>query len=121
MDTQTAYRLEFFFSEHPSVTELAIRGEIDVSEASRLDAALDRALSEPTHRTIVNLIGTTYIDSTCIHSLIRAIKKAKQEGKSLDLIISKGSGLEKIFDVTGLGRVFRLFYSLKEALSVSTE
>lgn len=59
---------------------------------------------------------TTYADSTCIQAIIRAVKQAQQLDKTIDLVVEKDSYLEKLVSVTGLGRMFRIYGSLEEAI-----
>ena len=118
MDAQSTYAWKRFIS--PNVCVLSLRGEIDILEHAPLAEAFDTVLSQQSRSVIVDLINVTYADSTCLHALIRAIKRARQIGKNLDLVVAKDSFFQRIFNVTGLGREFNIYYSLDQAMDAAT-
>jgi anti-sigma B factor antagonist len=75
--------------------------EVDATNASDLREAIVAALGPGTARLIVDLGGTEFCDSTGLNVL---------------LLVATEPTLLRIFKVTGMDSMFRLFASLDEAL-----
>lgn len=99
-----------------SVTILSVTGEVDLYTAPRLEEALSRATSGPRPLVIVNLTGTTYLDSTALRMLTVHVKRAREQHGDLALV-STHPRIAKIFTITGLHQVFSIFGTEGEALT----
>ena len=65
-----------------STTVVAVHGELDLHSADELRAALDTGDSTQGSRLIVDLVGTTLIDSTALGIISGAAKTlARTDGK----------------------------------------
>jgi anti-anti-sigma factor len=67
---------------------------------------------------VVDLTGTWFCDTSGIHALVGAHKRALAEGGQVLLVITS-AGVLRIFEITGLDRVISSFTSLDEALEVA--
>ncbi len=65
---------------------------------------------------VVDMTGTHACDTTGLHVLVSAHKRALAKGGELRLVISSPSVL-RLFAITGIDRVIRHFASLDEALA----
>src|SRR5439155_20906071 len=65
---------------------------------------------------VVNLLRTTYLDSTALSVLTTAQKQAREAGGNLGLVYDQPQ-IEKIFTITGLHRVFPIFRTETEAVN----
>ncbi len=92
-------------------------GDIDLDNLGRFLAALEQAAAQSEHVVIVNLEGTTYIDSRGVHALFQAGQRLKTRRRDLLLVIPKTSPLRAILAVTKLGAVLDIFHTLDEALA----
>jgi anti-sigma B factor antagonist len=63
---------------------------------------------------VVDLLGTTFIDSSSLGVLIGAHRRLKLRGGSL-VIVCDSDAIVKTFRITGLDSVFRLVRSLDDA------
>ena len=99
---------------------LTITGELDLASKEQLDTALDEGLAQDQAGLIVNLLQTTYADSTCLNALLRALDRANSMNKKLTVVIKERSGLNHIFEIMSMFDVLNVFYSMAAALSKTT-
>ena len=89
--------------------------EIDITTAYRLRAALAAAVRG--HATVVvDMTGTHACDTTGLHVLVRAHRRALAQGGELRLVVPSPD-VRRLFAITGLDRVIRHFASVDEALA----
>ena len=89
-------------------------GEIDISNASLLRAALVTATHSAAEIVVVDMSGTEYCDSTGLNVLVRAQKKAEPAGVQLRLVV-QASAVQRMLTVTGVAGLFRVYADLDEA------
>lgn len=80
-------------------------GEIDVGSSQRLREALVAMIHEGGPRLIVDLDKVELIDSTGLGVLVGVLKKVRDRDGSLTLVCSN-DGLLRVFELTGLTKVF---------------
>jgi anti-sigma B factor antagonist len=90
--------------------------EIDVTNAPALRSALLEAAAHGRGRLVVDMARTQFCDSSGLHTLLAAHKRAQAEGGELLLVISATRVL-RIFAITGIDRVIPNFTSLDQALA----
>jgi anti-sigma B factor antagonist len=95
----------------PVVTPPAV---IDIANADQLREALASAGAEHT-TVVVDLTANIFCDSSGINALVRAHQRARAAGGEVRLVMGKLTP-RRVFKVTGLDRVFRIFDSLPEAI-----
>lgn len=100
------------------VPVLATPAEIDITNAEGLRSALRKAAANGHSTLVVDMTQTTFCDSSGLHTLLAAHRKAQAEGRQLLLVIS-GTTVLRIFAITGLDRVIPNFTSLDEALAAT--
>lgn len=87
--------------------------EIDLANAWRLREALESAGPEDA-TVVVDMTANRFCDSSGISVLIRAHKRAQAGGGEI-LLVMGGATMQRVFKVTDLDRVFRIFDNLGEA------
>jgi anti-sigma B factor antagonist len=97
----------------PVVTALA---EIDVTTADQLRLALLEAAARGHTTIVVDMTRTEFCDSSGLGVLIRAHRRALEEGGELRLVIPADGAVSRIFTLTSLHRFIPRFGSLAEAL-----
>jgi anti-sigma B factor antagonist len=97
------------------VPVVAAPAEIDAITAEQLRAVLLEAASHG-HTTVVDMTRTQFCDSSGLGVLIRAHRRALEEGGELRLVIPPDGAVSRIFTLTSLYRFIPRFGSLKEAL-----
>ncbi|MCL5035960.1 MAG: STAS domain-containing protein [Chloroflexi bacterium] len=97
-----------------------ILGEIDVYTSSWVKEAIAEFIKEGNYNIIINLEGVRYIDSTGLGVLIGALKRVKEHEGSISLICTNPQ-IKKIFNITGLSKIFAIYKSEEEALAAHKE
>jgi anti-sigma B factor antagonist len=98
------------------VQVIALAGEVDLYTAPEFKQELLRVIGEGAKQVVVDLTETTFIDSTTLGVLVGGVKRLRPEGGQLSLI-SSDRNITKIFEITGLDRVFAIYETRDEALA----
>ena len=100
------------------VPVVAAPEEIDITNAEALRAALlTAAAAADGHGTlVVDMTRTRFCDSSGLHTLIAAHKRAGAEGREVLLVIP-GTAVLRVFALTAMDRVIPNFTTLAEALA----
>jgi anti-anti-sigma factor len=87
----------------PGVEVIIVTGEHDISTAPELERRLEAAL-ESGHAVVIDLLGTTFIDSTVLRVLICAREQASERsiGFRCALGESTGHGVRRLLELTGM-------------------
>jgi len=97
------------------VTVIALAGEVDVYTSPRVKQEIVNLLNGGTNKMIVDLTGVEYLDSTGLGVLIGGLKRARERDGDLKLICDNVRIL-RIFEITGLTKIFDIYRSEPEAL-----
>jgi anti-sigma B factor antagonist len=107
--------LDLETSTHGSTSVITLRGEIDVYTAPRLRQALIDLVSQGGADIVVDMDKVDFLDSTGLGVLVGGLKRVKSNEGDLKLVITQDR-IMKIFDITGLSKVFPIHDSLDAAL-----
>lgn len=97
---------------------IEVGGEIDVYTAPRLREAIVAAVDAGHSRLIIDVGQVDFLDSTGLGVLVGALKRVRAEDGSLDIVCTQERIL-KIFQITGLDKVFGLHATIDEARSAT--
>ena len=92
-----------------------LRGSLDLATSPTVRAALLEAAGEGKHEIIVDLTHVEFIDSTGLGALIGGHRRALENGGGVRLVIQEGP-IERLLNITGLMRVFKVYSSVQSAL-----
>ncbi|MGN9769109.1 STAS domain-containing protein [Micromonospora sp. SD12] len=87
-------------------TRLRLAGELDLSTAPELNAAIDRLVDAGERRLLVDLTELTFCDSTGIAAFVRGDNRVAADGGWLRLTGATGR-VDRVLQVTGLAEVLR--------------
>ena len=90
--------------------------EVDVGNADKLREVLLACADEGHAVLVVDMHGTAFCDSTGLHQLVRAHKRATAAGGEVRLVITAPTVL-RLFAIVGIDRFFPIFKSLDEAVA----
>src|SRR5580700_5671045 len=90
--------------------------EIDITNAGALRSALLHAAADGHRTLVVDMTQTQFCDSSGLHALIAAHKRAEAEGREVLLVIPSTTVL-RVFALTGIDHMIPNFTSLTEALT----
>ncbi|MGH3191871.1 MAG: ChaB family protein [Streptosporangiaceae bacterium] len=93
--------------------------EIDVTNAEMLRSALLKAATDGRDTLVVDMTRTRFCDSSGLHVLLAAHKRAQAEGREVLLVVPSAAVL-RVFAITGADRLIPNFASLPEALIRTT-
>lgn len=98
------------------VPVVAAPEEIDITNAEALRSTLLTAGADGHGTLVVDMTRTRFCDSSGLHTLIAAHKRAGAEGREVLLVIPSTTVL-RVFALTGMDTVIPNFTSLAEALA----
>jgi anti-sigma B factor antagonist len=101
--------------EQDGVPVVSAFGEIDVATAPPLRDRLQSLTTSGKSTVVVDLLGVTFLDSTALGVLVGALKRCRESGGDLPLVIAEPRIL-KVFEITGLTGVFPIHSSVEEAV-----
>jgi anti-anti-sigma factor len=87
------------------VVTLVVRGEVDIASAAVLEGKLRDAESSRPRRIVLDLAALGFIDSTGIHLLIRAQRRADANGHQL-ILTDVPARAKRLFGLTGIAAQF---------------
>src|SRR5580698_2677950 len=95
------------------VVELS--GEIDVYTSPKVKDAVSDLIDRGVYNLVINLENVRYIDSTGLGVLIGGLKRVREHGGTVNLVCTNPQ-IRKIFDITGLVKIFGIFDSEDAAM-----
>jgi len=102
-------------STRDGASVVSLRGEIDVYTAPRLRQTLIDLVEGGATDIVVDMERVDFLDSTGLGVLVGGLKRVKDKEGTMKLVANQDRIL-KIFDITGLSKVFPMYGSLDEAL-----
>ena len=90
------------------IFSVSVAGEVDLATAPELKDALGEVVQSGANGVLVDLSKATFIDSTTLGVLMGAVKRLRPSGGEL-VIACHDPNIRKIFEITLLDRVFKIF------------
>jgi anti-sigma B factor antagonist len=94
---------------------IALTGEVDLYTAPELKTQMLELIGNGATEVVVDFTNTTFIDSTTLGVLVSGVKRLREKGGTLSIVCSDRN-ITKIFEITGLDRVFTIYPTRAEAL-----
>ena len=94
---------------------ISLGGEVDLYTAPEFKQQLLDVISQGGKNVIVDFSYTTFIDSTTLGVLVGGVKRLRSNDGQLSLVCSDRN-ITKIFEITGLDRVFTIYPTRNEAV-----
>jgi anti-anti-sigma factor len=98
------------------VPVVAAPEEIDITNAEALRSALSTVAADGHGTLVVDMTRTRFCDSSGLHTLIAAHRRAEAEAREVLLVIPSTTVL-RVFALTGMDTVIPSFTTLAEALA----
>jgi len=95
---------------------ISLAGEVDLYTAPEFKQQLLEVINQGAKEVIVDFSNTTFIDSTTLGVLVGGVKRLRAQEGRLSLVCSDRN-ITKIFEITGLDRVFTIYGSRDEAVA----
>ncbi|HZO96546.1 MAG TPA: STAS domain-containing protein [Gaiellaceae bacterium] len=97
---------------------ISLAGEVDLYTAPEFKQQLLEVIAQGAGQVIVDLTSTTFIDSTTLGVLVGGVKRLREHDGRLSLVCSDRN-ITKIFEITGLDRVFPIHATREEAVAAA--
>ena len=94
---------------------IKLGGEVDLYTAPEFKERMVRLIDDGKKQIVVDLTDATFIDSTTLGVLVGGVKRLRPAGGSLALVCTD-QNIGKIFEITGLDRVFAIHATRDEAI-----
>ncbi len=94
---------------------ISLAGEVDLYTAPEFKQQLLDVISQGGKNVVVDYTNTTFIDSTTLGVLVGGVKRLRTNDGQLSLVCSDRN-ITKIFEITGLDRVFTIHATRNEAV-----
>lgn len=100
---------------------IAVRGELDLSNASDLEAPLEEAIASGDASVLIDLTECEFIDSTGIALIVMAWQRldrgAEGDGSGRVVISSQNDQVRRVLEITGLELSIPIHGTREEALA----
>jgi anti-sigma B factor antagonist len=98
----------------PDTAVLGLEGEIDVYTSIQLKQEITQIISQGVTLLVLNMEKVEYLDSTGLGLLIGALKRLRENDGNL-IIVSPSERIVRVFEITGLHKIFKIYSTLHEA------
>jgi anti-sigma B factor antagonist len=95
---------------------IKLQGEVDLYAAPELKDHVNRAIESGKNKLVLDLSEATFIDSTTLGILVSGMKRLRPRGGML-AVLCPDPTMARIFDITGLNRMFSVHDTLEGALA----
>jgi anti-sigma B factor antagonist len=100
--------------EHGDLTVVSLRGELDLNDASALQAFLSEIRWQGQPRSVIDLAGLASIDYACLRVLVQHARGICAQGGTVDLAGPHGI-VHRILSVTGVLTMFAVHGTVGQA------
>ncbi len=118
MDDRPQFRVDYE-SAADDVGVVILEGEVDIYSAPDFKEVLVNGIESGARRVIVDLSGVTFIDSTALGVLVSGAKRVRPRNGNLDIVCTD-ENIIRIFEITGLDRIFGIYPDRDEALKAAS-
>lgn len=101
-------------SEVGDYSVIGVSGELDVYTAPALEEVLGDLVDAGKIKVVVDLSAVSFMDSTGLGLLIKALKWTRENGGALE-VVANSEKILKVFRITGLDGVLTLHESVETA------
>ncbi|WP_456399396.1 STAS domain-containing protein [Mesoaciditoga sp.] len=97
-------------------TLVLLSGELDAYHSIEFKEKMLDLLKEGGDKILIDMSELGYIDSAGLGALVSLLKRASENSKELRLFALRGN-VKKVFELTRLNMVFKIFDTFEEAIS----
>jgi anti-sigma B factor antagonist len=101
---------------HGDAYVISLSGEIDLYTAPDFKQQLLEVIGQGGKDVVIDFSKATFIDSTTLGVLVGGVKRLRPNGGQLSLVCADRN-ITKIFEITGLDKVFPIYDSRDEAVA----
>jgi anti-anti-sigma factor len=94
-----------------------IEGEVDMSNATELGAAIAAELGNAAMGVVIDLTEVTYLDSAGIHVVYELRARVQSRGQDIRLVVAPESAIESTLDYADVPRTIGVARTVQDALA----
>ncbi|NLN77067.1 MAG: STAS domain-containing protein [Armatimonadetes bacterium] len=94
-----------------------LSGEVDAYTSARFREAMIELIEGGSASLIISLLKVDYIDSSGLGALVGGLKRSTENGGRIVLLCNNPQ-IRKVFEITGLEKVFPIYEDEADALSI---
>lgn len=94
---------------------IEVEGQVDLYSAPEFKERTGRVIDQGSTRVIIDLSRVGFMDSTGLGVLVGALKRLRAARAELLLVVTDYD-IERLFELTGLDRTFKMYRSRDDAL-----
>ncbi|MEN6372797.1 MAG: STAS domain-containing protein [Armatimonadota bacterium] len=102
------------YNMESGVPVIKLTGEVDVYTAPQLKQQMIGMLEAGANQILIDLTEVEYFDSTALGVLIGGLKRMRERDGNLSLICPNPR-IRRVFEITGLDKIFDIYNSADEA------
>ena len=100
--------MEIRGTENEGTARLELHGELDIGTAPVLEDAVDRALEDGCREVVLDLSGTTFLDSAGLGALINAAREVDARRATMSVHSPPGSEARVVIEMSRTGGILGL-------------
>lgn len=106
------------FEKHNNILIVNLIGELDHHNAEEVRVKIDDRIDrDEIKKVILNFERVSFMDSSGIGAVIGRLRKVNSKGGTL-CVTNIGSGVNRVFEISGLYKIVRQYKNVDEALKV---
>jgi anti-sigma B factor antagonist len=98
---------------------VVLPAEIDVTNAEQVSAKLGAVLAPGVALVIVDMMSTSFCDTSGIRAILRIQEQATAGGVKLRFAVASAGSVRRVLELTGIGRLLAVYASMDEAMNAS--
>ena len=102
---------------HDEIPVARVDGEVDISNAEEVAAALREAVPNSAPGLVVDLSGTAHLDSSGLRLLYQLHRRLAGRGQELRLVLPQRAVIMQVVSITGLDDAVPLHETVEQALA----
>ena len=106
--------LEYETKEQQDRAHVALRGELDLSTAEKVERELERVEKKGTKLVVLDLTELTFLDSTGLRLIVGADQRARQSDRRL-AVVKGPATVQRVFTITKLDERLEMLDSASQA------
>src|SRR3954454_16239037 len=104
------------FEDHGGSPVARIRGEVDMSNAGELSAALQNSVVQTAAGLVIDFTQTEYLDSAGLHFIFDLGKRLRDRGQRLYLVVPPGSPVGSVLEIVNVDQLAPRCETLEAAI-----
>lgn len=98
------------------ISFIDLTGEVDAYTSSRFREIMIELIEDGTAKLIISMASVEYIDSCGLGALVGGLKRISEHNGKIVIVCDRPQ-VRKVFEITGLEKVFPLFHTEDEAIA----